>query len=356
MAIRSGSSTRPPATARSHVVASSSSRKARPARSPASALASSIWANGLWANDRLENWGRLPAAMATSSSRARRPMPSATAAMPDASSAKLGNAASGESIVGRVTPGCSVRASRHEHVLDGEVQRTGAPQPRRVPRVVERDVGGGEEAQPERVVVAAGAAEDPLAVLGAAPPRPAAGDVHAAVADPSGAVGREHAAGDGIGRPEHLLGDVGSEERGHRRRGRGDAGAPAGGAVAGRHPLDGLDHRHRVEPRAAVVGGEAQAGQAALDERGDRHRRQPPLRLGLVGVVPGDGRDPVGRRQHAGAGVRHRPSAHRVPDPAAGAGDRSPAERWATLHDRPCCTSTSWGRPRTRSATMLRWT
>ena len=64
---------------------------------------------------------------------------------------------------------------RHERVGHGVVERPRPPQTRRVPRVVERHGRLGEPAQSERAVVTQGATEDPAAVLGAAPPRPAAG-------------------------------------------------------------------------------------------------------------------------------------------------------------------------------------
>ena len=106
--------------------ATSSNRNARAARSAASARASSIWANALSARVLEENSGRLPSAIATSSSIARRPMPRATAATPAASRAKFGKAAE-RHVDRRATDTGLDRAPRRDpDAVDGEVERAGS--------------------------------------------------------------------------------------------------------------------------------------------------------------------------------------------------------------------------------------
>ena len=224
---------------------------------------------------------------------------------------------------------------RHAHTVDGEVERTRSAQPGRVPGVVERHVGRLEPAQAERVVVALRAAEDPLAVLRATPPRPAPADRHAVIDDRTLAIRREHATGDDrrvvVDRP----GAVGRQEQALRRRRGGDHRAPARRTVGAGDGLDGRQHRQRVGLRAAVGDRHGHAHQPGLDERVDGRLRQPAELLGLVGV----GRHDLADRLGGGDEV-----AHEAPT------------RWASLQLSPCWTSTSWGSPSTRSAMMLRCT
>ena len=172
---------------------------------------------------------------ASSSSIARRAMPRLTADTHAASSVKLGNAPSGRVEHGGVRSGCERAVHRHDDAVDGEVQRPDPAQARAVPRVVERHLLGREPAQPERVVVADRAAEDPLAVLRPAAPLPAAGHGHPVAVDDARAGRGERAAGD-VRRARRRS----PAPRGGSRKNdcvdvrRGDHRAPAGGAVGAR--------------------------------------------------------------------------------------------------------------------------
>ena len=83
---------------------------------------------GFWASVRDENCGRFSVASAVISSSARRPMPSAVAATPAASSVKFGKCPSGASIVGPPPNGRNVRSSG---TTAPSTEKSSEPDPRR---------------------------------------------------------------------------------------------------------------------------------------------------------------------------------------------------------------------------------
>ena len=137
----------------------SSSRNARADRSPASALASSIWVNALLASVRDENCGawRSPARSARRAPAGRR-----RARGGDAGGEQREVRERAERLVDvgarrRTVNGASTARRRRRPRNRASRCRAG----RRVPGVVELHVGAGEEAHPQRAVVTHHAADDP---------------------------------------------------------------------------------------------------------------------------------------------------------------------------------------------------
>ena len=178
--------------------------------------------------------------------------------------------------------------------LDREVERPGAAQPDAVPCVVELHVRGREEADALTAVVAHRPADDPRAVLRATPPLPPAGHAEAVVDADAAPVRREHAAGRGCRARVDGGGDVGLQERCHRRRGRRDRSAPTSRAIAARYLRHSVDHRHRRDTRTAVGTRQAQRQQPGVGQRRDGDRGESPQALRLVGGFRGRDRDATG--------------------------------------------------------------
>ena len=254
----------------------------------------------------------------------------------------MGKRASGLSTCGRISNGARERASGTKTSV---IWKSFEPVPRRpdvyqVSRISTSDRW--REHEVERAVVPDRPADDPVAVLGAAPPHPPPGHALAALdADPA-ARGRERAPGDDGGIAVDLLRPRRLEEAAEARGRAGDHHAPARGAVGRRDRLDGLDQLHGRGLGPAVGRGDAQPHQPGADQRLHDRVGEPAPLLGLVGVG--------GRRPAATPARRRRWRSRMLHAPP------TPASRRASAQPLPCSTSMSCGRPSARSPRMLRCT
>ena len=273
-------------------------------------------------------------------------MPRLTAATPAASSEKFGNRPSGASTTGwPATAGSCGRAARRRRrprsratpCRAGPTCTTCRGTSRRPPRTSTAGTCRRRSAC-RRGSTGSAACRSPL-------PPPV--DRDRVDGDDAAAVRGEHAAGDDGGSPKISLA-VGRQEQRLRRRRRGDHRAPARRAVGAATVSIAASIVSGVGLRGRRSGRQRHPHQAGVDERRDRRRRQPPLRS-ASSALP---RSATPRRATRSLGGRHR----EVSRPFGRHRAARSAAFWASLQLEPCCTSTSWGRPSTRSATMLRCT